>query len=281
MGALIEATGVTVRTRDRDLLADVDVTVRGGEIVCVVGPNGAGKTTLLRALSGEAQLTAGTVCFDGLPLPAWSARELARRRSVMAQSTDMGFSFTAEEVVAMGRYPHGGGRGNADRQVIQHAMHVTEVRRLAPRCVSTLSGGERQRVHLARALAQLWNQPGDAAGKALLLDEPTSSLDPEHQHRVLQIARDTARAGGAVIAVLHDLNLAVQYADTVLLLEHGRTAAWGPVHDVLTESRIEQVFRVGARVLRDSDDTPPLVALRPRKVSLHHADDNRAEDARR
>jgi iron complex transport system ATP-binding protein len=243
-----ETRGLVVRFRAQTVVDHVSLSVAPGELVVLGGPNGAGKSTLLRVLSGELSPTAGDVSFAGRALSTYEPLELARRRAVLTQHSTMAFPFLARAVVALGRSPWAGAGAapGVDDAAIERAMAETGTGALGARTITTLSGGEAQRVHLARALAQL---DGSLAPHALLLDEPTASLDLGHQHAVLRLARARARAGCAVVCVLHDLNLAAQYADRLVVLARGSIAADGPPDVVLTPSLLHRLFSLDALVV--------------------------------
>lgn len=261
---MIEARGVCVRTGPKVLLEDVWLSVAPGELLAVVGPNGAGKSTLRRVLCGDAEPSAGGVWMGGRALREWPLVERARVRAVMPQDSSLGFPFTALEVVLMGRLPHlEGAESERDYETARAALDAVEARHLEERLYPTLSGGERQRVQLARVLAQIW-EPREGGGRYLLLDEPTSSLDLAHQHSTLGVARRFAREGVAVLVILHDLNLAAQYADRVVMLKGGRVARQGRPSEVFTREAIREVFDVQAVVTRHpSQDCPLVVAVPP------------------
>ncbi len=243
------------------LLDSVSLSVRGGELVGVVGPNGAGKTTLLRALSGDLALDAGRVYIDERPLSEFSPRDLARRRAVMPQSSYLPYLFTAREVVRMGRAPWEGERGEQEHgaRLTDYAMGLTDTRDFAVREYPSLSGGEQSRVTLARVLAQ--------ETPILLIDEPTAHLDLRHQHLVLQLARELASEGAAIVAVLHDLNLAAMYADTALVLHRGKAVTCGPVDDVLDPAVLSPVFGMAFVLQRHPDLDRPLLTPLPFSIS--------------
>ena len=246
---------------DKTLLNNVEVGVSGGELVGVVGPNGAGKTTLLKALSGDLELSDGTVYIDDRPLSDFDPRELARRRAVMPQSSYLPFLFTAREVVRMGRAPWEGERGEREHgaKLTDYAMGLTDTQDYAVRAYPTLSGGEQSRVTLARVLAQ--------ETPILLIDEPTAHLDLRHQHLVLQLARELASEGAAVVAVLHDLNLAAMYVDAAVVLHRGEVVVSGPAAEALHPDVLSPVF--GLKFVLQSHpelDRPLLVPL-PTTVS--------------
>jgi iron complex transport system ATP-binding protein len=263
---LIAARQVGVRRGGRWLVRDVSLEVAAGEVVALLGPNGAGKTTLLRVLSAEEPPDEGEVDLLGRPLQRWPARELGRMRAVLAQSSSLDFGFTVFEVALMGRMPHVDFKETPhDLQIVEGALQAAGVAHLSERIYTTLSGGERQRVQLARVMAQLGAPPAavtggsTAAPRLLLLDEPTSNLDVAHQHAALALARQQARSGAAVLAVLHDLNLAGQYADRLALMRDGHLVACGPPAQVLTFENIWRVFEVDTLVVPHPTLPVPLV----------------------
>ncbi|MGB0100723.1 MAG: heme ABC transporter ATP-binding protein [Nocardioides sp.] len=231
----LSTRGVGVVYDGASILADVDIDVRAGELVALVGPNGAGKSTLLGVLSGDVEPTSGTVVLDDRRLGAYPARELARLRAVQLQKQGLAFGFRVHEVVRMGRSPwHRTSEEDDDDRVVADAMERAEVTGLADRLYPTLSGGEQARTSFARLLAQ--------ATPVLMLDEPTAALDIRHQEALLAVAREAARAGAAVVVVLHDLSIAAAYADRVCVLSGGSVRADGPPAEVLTADLLSEVY---------------------------------------
>ena len=243
----------TVRIGRATLLDGLSLEVAPGEVVAVVGPNGAGKTTALRLLAGETAPSSGRAVLDGRPFDLEDG--LARRRAVLPQKSALAFGFSALDVVMLGRTPHRSTRAE-DRAAASRSMHAAGVAGLAGRRYPSLSGGEQQRVHLARALAQL---DGTEGPRYLLLDEPTSALDLAHQHAVLRVARRQAADGVGVLAVLHDLNLAAQYADRIAVLAGGRLVAVGTADAVLTPSVVRCAFGISVVVTRNPCAACPMV----------------------
>ncbi len=238
----------------RTLLDGLSATLPPGRFTAILGPNGAGKSTLLSLLSAQRKPDAGQVLLDGQPLPSLSAHTLALRRAVMPQESAVAFDFTAREVAELGRYPHRKSPAANEGTIVDGALGATGVIALAERSFNTLSGGEKARVHLARALAQVWSPLPDSAPRWLLLDEPTAALDLAHQHQSLRLLRDWAhREACGVVAVLHDLNLALRYADDVLLLSPGEAPIHGLAADVLTAQRIRSVWNVECSEVQTSE----------------------------
>lgn len=230
----------------RTLLHPVTGALVAGQVSAIVGPNGAGKSTLLGLLCGSQKATHGAVALDGQALAAWSHGSLARRRAVLAQDNAVAFNHTVQEVVALGRYPHRLCPSRQENDIVAQAMAHAGVAGMAHRGIHHLSGGERARVHFARVLAQVWEAP-DSGSRWLFLDEPTAALDLRHQTDLLQRARDWATGQGVgVVAVVHDLNLALRFADRVLVLHQGHCVADGEPAQVLTPAMLAQVWGVDA-----------------------------------
>lgn len=257
-GARIDVSDVAVSLGDVDVLEDVSATVESGEFVGLVGPNGAGKTTLLRAISGAVSPTRGTVTIDGTDLHDRSSKAASRLVAVVPQDTTLSFSFDVRTVVEMGRYPHRSRFSpptEDDRTHVERALERTRTAEFADRPIDEVSGGERQRVVLARAIAQ--DTP------VLLLDEPTASLDVNHQIETLELVRDLVEDGTTVVAAIHDLNLAARYCDRLVALADGSVLEAGPPESVLTANTLESAFDVTATVMENpATGTPAVTALR-------------------
>lgn len=263
---MLTAEGITIKIGAKTIVEGITAQVVPGKMLAILGPNGAGKSTLLRVLSGEAEPDAGTVLLEGSPVCRSTCRDHARQRGVMPQQSNLRFPFTALEVTLMGRTPHQkrGVETQHDIAIAAAALHKADVYHLHERSYPTLSGGEQQRVHFARVLAQIWEAPPTGA-RYLLLDEPTSSLDLAHQHETLSTARELAAEGVGVAVVLHDLNLAAEYADHILLMKNGRLYGQGTPAEVLTAQNIEEVYGLRAIVQKHPDiDRPLVITCSPR-----------------
>ncbi len=234
---LLEVRELTVAYGSRLALAGVDLRLERGSVVGLLGPNGAGKSTLVRAVSGVHAGYTGNVTVAGDDLRALPRKEVARRIAVVPQEPRFDFPFTALEVVVMGRHPHLAGlafESARDLEIARQALARCGALHLAARPIDQLSSGERQRIVFARALAQ--------QTPILLLDEPASFLDLRFQVELFDRVRELADEGTGVVAVLHDLNLAAEYCDRVVLLQGGRVVAAGPTAEVLTYQHLTAVY---------------------------------------
>ncbi len=245
----------------QDVLRDVNVSVSSGGITGLVGPNGSGKSTLLRILCGLLHPGSGMVRVNGAPLSSLSATDRARTLAFLPQMVDPAFSLNVFEVVCLGRYPHTGILGSLraqDLEVAERCLRDTETESLRHRAFSSLSGGERQRVLLASVLAQ---EP-----KLMLLDEPASSLDIHHEMEVFELLARLARQGYGIVLVTHDLNLAAQYCDALVLLsaDH-RVLASGTPKDIFTEELLSSAYAASIRVGAHPFSGTPFVAALPKR----------------
>jgi iron complex transport system ATP-binding protein len=249
---MLEASNVTFRVGNRDLISEVSVSFEPGKLHLIIGPNGAGKSTLIKVLARLLRPQTGNIAYEGADVYKASESELAKRRAVLSQAVEVAFPLTVREIVMMGRYPHFGGRpGPIDERIVDELMEFFDVTEFEQRNYQTLSGGERQRVNFARVLSQLWTDPSGPASaggtvcRYLFLDEPLTFLDISHQITFMKKLRDFAVAPDIVtVGVVHDLNLAARFADQIVLLDEGRVVANGTPQEVLTADRIRNVFGV-------------------------------------
>jgi len=245
----VQASGVSVAFGARAVVRGLSLQIGAGEWVGLIGPNGAGKTTILRTLAGLIPFS-GQVELAGRPVAAGARRDLARRVAFVAQRPEMPSELTVAEYVLLGRTPHIGplsSESRTDRLCAERAIARLELRAFAGRSLGSLSGGERQRVVLARALAQ---EPS-----VLLLDEPTSALDLGHGQQALELVDSLRREEGlTVLSAMHDLSLAGQYADRLLLLDHGEVVACGAASDVLREETIRSHYGANVRVIHEDGE---------------------------
>ena len=253
----VSARGISLHLSGFDLLRNISLEVEAGKVTTIVGPNGAGKSSLLKVLTGEMPPTAGDVYLNSRLLNQWSLLEKAQMLAVLPQHTLLNFSFTADEVVGLGRIPHQTGRAK-DVKIVAEALKLVDANYLQRRFYTQMSGGEKQRVQLARVLAQIW-QPSCLGEQFLVLDEPTSAFDLSHQKLTLDIVRQLAQKGVGVVMVVHDLNLAARCADNIVVIDRGVIAAQGSPEVVLTETLIDKVFGVKSIISEHPITKRPLV----------------------
>jgi iron complex transport system ATP-binding protein len=245
LSALLSARGVSYRLRRRALVDSVSLDIAPGSVTIVVGPNGAGKSTLLRLLSGELSPTAGEVLCDGAMVKRLTPWFLACKRAVMTQAVHLSFPFTVHEVARLGLDGVGKGLSPHRREeLVAKCLMASDVLHLAHRDYHTLSGGEQKRVQFARAIAQIEAGRSVSDRQALLLDEPVANLDLRHQFALLDAARAVAARGVAILIVLHDLNLAARYADTLAIMRDGALIASGAPAAILSGPLLSEIFGV-------------------------------------
>ena len=245
-----------------ELLRGINLMLAPGCVTALLGPNGAGKSTLLSVLAGQRAPTQGQVWLAGRPVADWPHEALARVRAVMPQHSPVAFDFLAGDIVALGRYPHRQRPSPQEAAIVPAALALADVAHLADRHYASLSGGEQARTQLARVLAQLWEPAHDAHGARWLpLDEPTAALDWAHQMQLMDTVRRWAHAQGVgVVAVLHDLNLALRYADHAVVMQQGQVVASGPCQQVLNADLVARVWQVPCRPVDLGDGVARLVA---------------------
>jgi iron complex transport system ATP-binding protein len=256
---MLEVRNISINYGVCAVVQDVSFALETGKIVALLGANGAGKTTVLKTLNGSLPVSAGVILLDGKELKSFSRREIAQRIAVIAQETETKFPVSVLEFVLSGRFAHGtafGWETESDLRIALSSLNACDLTNYENRQMNQLSGGERQRVVLARALA--------TEAKVLLLDEPTANLDLAHQALMFRLVRERClHAGSAAIVITHDLNLAAEFADRIILLKNGAILANGAPETVLTEDNLKRVF--GVKVLLDENP----VSGRPRVTTVY------------
>ncbi|MCA1625691.1 MAG: ABC transporter ATP-binding protein [Acidobacteria bacterium] len=244
---MLKVQNITIGYGKSEVIKNVSFVLQNGEILAVLGANGAGKTTLLRALNGILPIRKGEISLDGKNIKNYSRREIARKTAVVAQENETKFPVTVLEFILAGRFAHGNAFGwetENDLQIAENALEMCDLKDYASRLMNELSGGERQRVVLARALV--------TEAKILLLDEPTANLDLAHQAMMFRLVRERCKScESSAIIITHDLNLASEFADEILLLKRGKVLAKGKPEAVLTSENLQTTFDV--KVLLDEN----------------------------
>ena len=254
---MLKADKISYAHRKFSILQDIDVSVNHGELLVIVGPNGAGKSTLLSLLANEIGKNDNSILFKRKSFEEWEEKELPHHKAKFSQSNSQDIPLSVKDVVMMGRYPYFHATPQKqDNEAVTKAMQETDVEALATRDYNSLSGGEKQRVHLARVLTQLDNE---VANKLVFLDEPLNNLDVLHQHRILHTIKNFTGRGNTAIMVLHDLNLAAQFADTVMLLKKGKIVSHDIPDKVFTREIISGVYNFPCTVCPNPVNKNPLI----------------------
>lgn len=236
---MIKAHQISYKHKEFHILDSVDVHLEYGEFLAIVGPNGAGKSSLLSILANEVK-SKQQILFKHKNISDWPVKELSKHKAKFSQHNSNDIPLEVKDVVMMGRYPYFDAQPKQeDHEAMNKMMYETDVFHLKGREYNTLSGGEKQRVHLSRVMAQLQNE---IAHKLVFLDEPLNNLDVKHQYKALEIIKNFTQRANSAIVVLHDLNLAAQYADKILLMKSGRVAAYGTPEEVFTAEKISEAY---------------------------------------
>ncbi|MEM7368299.1 MAG: heme ABC transporter ATP-binding protein [Bacteroidota bacterium] len=247
---MIEARQITVKKGDTVILQDVSLKLPAGKIVVIIGKNGAGKTTLLEAMTGSSPVLEGSVLLDKIPIPILKQKVLARRRAVLSQNIHVGFPLSVYQMIEMGTYsarnplPH-----DQMNHLVYRALEAVDMLGFEERNFSTLSGGEQKRIMLAKCLAQLNCSQGRGKSQFLFLDEPSASLDVSQQYKLLDLIRRLVREQQiGVLAVIHDINLAAQFGDELVLMKDGHIYQTGSPQEILTPVLLKEVLDIQASV---------------------------------
>jgi iron complex transport system ATP-binding protein len=243
----------------KQILKGIGIHFAPGLFHVIVGPNGSGKSTFLKVFSGEQHPQKGSVQYDGVDIFKLNKTAVAQRRSVMSQQPELHFPLSVSEIVMMGRYPHFNYQPSAkDLSIYDEVVKEMELTDFLDRDYLTLSGGEKQRVQFARALAQIWETPQEGS-RYLFLDEPINNLDIHYQHQFLQLAKAFTSPHTVTIAVLHDINLAIQYADTISFMKAGDIVSTGHPSSVVSAKLINDVFAIPVDIIRHPSTNHPFV----------------------
>ena len=248
---MLKASDIFFNAGNKSILRSVSASFQPGKITMILGPNGSGKTSLLKICSGETLHYKGEITIEGKALPSFGTSELAKFRAVLSQQPHLQFPLSVEEVVMMGRYPFFQFAPTLhDHNVCNETMELLQVTTLRKRNYLTLSGGEKQRVQFARVLSQIWGETLQG-NRYLLLDEPLNSLDIRFQQEFMVIARTLLNKQTVIVAIIHDINLALRFGDEFIFMKDGEIAASGGI-DIVTPELIKNVFQVNAEITQHS-----------------------------
>jgi len=261
---MLKTENIQYKIGKKQILKDISAVFYPGRVTVILGPNGSGKSSFLKIACGETNDFTGIVFYDNRSSKNFQKSELAKTRAVMSQQTELNFPLLVSEVVMMGRYPHFAfNPGSRDISICEEIMRRMDLQAFKDRNYLTLSGGEKQRVQFARVLAQIWEAP-TTGNRYLFLDEPITSLDIHYQHQFLQTTKMLAAENIVVIAVLHDINLAMQYGDDIIFMKDGEIVKKGVPADVITADLIHDVFNIPVKIVEFDGAEKPVVVY-------HHA----------
>jgi iron complex transport system ATP-binding protein len=259
----IRLRDVSCATGGAQILTDINLGFRAERFNVILGPNGAGKSTLMRIAAGRQAPSCGDVLYGTILLATLDAATLARRRAFLAQHVDLTFALAVEDVVMMGRYPHYRAVPSPrDKDIVTRALELVDMAGRRGQSYPTLSAGEKQKTHLARVLAQIWNEDASAPQRTLFLDEPTTSLDIHHQIQLMDTARSFLKQRCTIIASLHDLNMALAYGDSFFVMRSGRLLHEADDARDISQELIERVYQVKAEMIAEATDQPRLWRFR-------------------
>ena len=255
---MLAVNQLNISIKTRKLLQDINFNIQPGELFVIIGPNGAGKSTLLKALTEEINYS-GEINFQQQSIKKWTTAKLAKTRAKFSQHHQQDIPLPVNEVVMMGRYPYFASKPNlTDLKVVSESLKLTDMNAFKDKFYNQLSGGEKQRVHLSRIFAQLNNEFQE---KLMLLDEPLNNLDVYYQHKVLEAVKGFAKKGNMAAIVMHDLNLAAQFADRILLLKDGKMVKYGNPKQVLTSKTICDVYDFPCKVMSHPLAQTPMIVF--------------------
>lgn len=259
---MLEVKNVEYVIGGKKLLKNVSLDFLKNEFVVVMGQNGAGKTTLLNILAGSFKPTGGEVSVFKKKIESFDKTDLAKKRAVLSQHYYIAFPITVEEIVMMGRYPHFRDiPSKADIEIVRTAIDIMGVTEFRERDYNTLSGGEAQKVQMARVISQIWQEDNNES-KILFLDEPVSSLDIHYQHLILKLIREYSLKNILVVGVIHDINLAFEYADRVIFMKNGNIVKNYNTNESIDTSVLKEIFEVEIGMLKNPYSNKPMFVVR-------------------
>ena len=256
---MLKLNNISFSIGKKNILQDISVSFEPGKIHMILGPNGSGKSSLLKIFAGETKYFTGEVLYENKQIQNIHTLELARKRAVLSQQPHLDFPLSVFEVVMMGRYPHFDFQPSVeDKKICNEVMSMLGIKEMSERNYLTLSGGEKQRVQYARVLAQIWNNTTEEI-RYLFLDEPLNSLDIKYQQEFLQIAKSFMNDKTVVAIVIHDINLAIKFGDTLHFMKNGRMVCSGKTNDVLSKELIHQVFDINSEIIHTPSGNPLVI----------------------
>lgn len=256
---MLKGENISFKVDEKYLLLESAVAFEQGRFHVIMGANGAGKSTLLKLLAGDQKPSSGRIFLLEKELNSYSKKELATKRAVLSQHYNITFPVSVNDVVLMGRYPYFSNTPTPiDLSICKEAMRMMDVFDLRQRDYNTLSGGEAQKVQMSRVLSQIW-EAKEKEEKLLFLDEPVSHLDIKYQHQLLKAAKQLCNQHTTVVAILHDINLSIAYADRILFMKQGKILFDTTDLSSISTEMIHEVFDVSASILRPENHKPVVI----------------------
>ncbi|MGB3452452.1 MAG: heme ABC transporter ATP-binding protein [Moheibacter sp.] len=270
---MLTGNQLSLRKRNFNLLDRVKIEVERGELLVIIGPNGAGKSTLLSVLSNEQRADRGEIYFNDKKFEEWTNSDLAQYKAKFSQEFNSNIGLQTADIVMMGRYPYFDSKPKKeDIEIVEKMMKLTEIYPFRDRNYNQLSGGEKQRVHLTRVLVQLENENSN---KLIFLDEPLNNLDVRHQRQILNLIREFTENGNSAVLVLHDLSLAAEFADKILLLKKGKVVAFGDTASIFKPELISEAFDFHCEIFKNPINSQPMVVFGEKNDELKKLELNR------
>ncbi|MBI45010.1 MAG: heme ABC transporter ATP-binding protein [Candidatus Marinimicrobia bacterium] len=249
---LIKLDSVNYSINNKLLIEDISFSVNNGDMVSIIGPNGSGKSTLIKLITGELSVTSGNVFFNNIKIDDWSSSELAYYRSVLPQSNYLAFPFSVLDIVKMGRYPIKDSTSSENELICKKILEVFDLSSHIDQNYMTLSGGEKQRVQLARVFSQIWSD-NNYDNRVLIIDEPTSYLDINHQCCLFGFLKSMNKKGLTIVMVLHDLNQAIINSNKIIMLKQAKLVSYERTNKIIDTEKLEEVFDVKLKLIKNEE----------------------------
>lgn len=255
---LLRLNTISFNIKDKTIIDNISLEISSGDMISIIGPNGSGKTTMLKAISNEIKISNGNIYFLNKNINEWNISELANKKAVLSQASNLVFPFKVLDIVKMGRYPLNNKGNNLEEDLLcKKILDIFDLNDLINQNYMTLSGGEKQRVQLARITAQIWSD--DYSEKLLILDEPTSYLDIKHQQSLFKYLNKLNKKGLTIMMVLHDLNHAISNSNKIIVLKDSKMISYGETSKVINEELIKNVFEIDLKLINYDDGNVSLI----------------------
>tara|TARA_B100000579_G_C22847358_1_gene865245 strand:+ start:932 stop:1720 length:789 start_codon:yes stop_codon:yes gene_type:complete len=255
---ILNLNSVCYSINKKTLIDNITFDIDYGEIACVIGPNGSGKSTLIKLITGELKPTTGNIIFQNKKIEDWAPIDLACYRSVLSQSNHLSFPFSVIDIIKMGRYPIKNSTKEQNDEIYRKLIDIFDLNKNINQNYTTLSGGEKQRVQLARVFSQIWSD-NEYSNKILIIDEPTSFLDINHQYALFEFLKSMNQKGLTILMVLHDLNQAIAYSNKIIMLKEAKLIASDKISEIINTEKLEEVFNIKLKLIKNDGMDNPII----------------------